>query len=237
MAPYLLNEASYICLDRRHCVFLDVRSDKYIAVARQVMDRLSPWLVGWPLHPSERAPDFIPKDLAEFADDLLRRGVLTTSIDRGKPVCPQNIPPPRESLFPSLEPPSLSSTLRCCGPTVASLLWARNRLSNHSLASNIDAVIARRTARRHSARQPDMSRARSIVGVFTGLRVFYSRPNSCLFESLSLLHLLARSKLFPSLVFGVIPEPFQAHCWLQYGSVVLNDTVSHAAHYTPIMLI
>jgi hypothetical protein len=36
-------------------------------------------------------------------------------------------------------------------------------------------------------------------------------------------------------VFGVQARPFAAHCWVQKGEVVFNDTVEHVSGYTPIM--
>jgi hypothetical protein len=43
--------------------------------------------------------------------------------------------------------------------------------------------------------------------------------------------------VFPRWVFGVQSRPFAAHCWLQLGGVVLNDTVDHVKRYTPIMVV
>jgi Transglutaminase-like superfamily len=36
-------------------------------------------------------------------------------------------------------------------------------------------------------------------------------------------------------VFGVNADPFEAHCWVQAGSVVLNDTLGRVSSFTPIM--
>src|SRR3546814_2824721 len=47
----------------------------------------------------------------------------------------------------------------------------------------------------------------------------------CLQRSIALQHLLARNGFESSLVFGVRLNPFHAHCWLQNGDLILNDTL------------
>jgi hypothetical protein len=32
-------------------------------------------------------------------------------------------------------------------------------------------------------------------------------------------------------------RPFAAHCWVQHGDIVCNDTVEHVSGYTPIMVV
>lgn len=56
----------------------------------------------------------------------------------------------------------------------------------------------------------------------------------CLLDSLSLLQFLSRRGLSANIVFGVTPEPFAAHCWVQAGDIVLNETLSDASAHTPI---
>ncbi|GAD58270.1 hypothetical protein MBEBAB_0520 [Brevundimonas abyssalis TAR-001] len=39
------------------------------------------------------------------------------------------------------------------------------------------------------------------------------------------------------MVFGIKLVPFGAHCWVQAGETVLNDTVDNVSEYTPIMVV
>ncbi|MNN96111.1 hypothetical protein D3C81_2150420 [compost metagenome] len=48
---------------------------------------------------------------------------------------------------------------------------------------------------------------------------------------------LARRGLHADVVFGVIGDPFSAHCWLQAGTLVLNDSIGNIDTYTPIRAI
>lgn len=59
----------------------------------------------------------------------------------------------------------------------------------------------------------------------------------CLLDSLSLLRFLSRRGLPAKLVFGVMPAPFSAHCWVQAGDIVLNETLSDAQAHTPIRVV
>jgi len=59
----------------------------------------------------------------------------------------------------------------------------------------------------------------------------------CLLDSLSLLRFLSRRGLPANIVFGVTPEPFAAHCWVQAGDMVLNETLSNAHAHTPIRVV
>jgi hypothetical protein len=84
----------------------------------------------------------------------------------------------------------------------------------------------------------DAERARQLVEAFAHHRVFvFSSKNECLYDSLALLEFLARHGIYPDWVFGVQTRPFAAHCWVQHGDVVFNDTAEHVSGYTPIMVV
>ena len=59
----------------------------------------------------------------------------------------------------------------------------------------------------------------------------------CLLDSIALVRFLARRGLYAQLVFGVTDDPFSAHCWVQAGDLVLNDTVGDVSAHTPIRVI
>lgn len=59
----------------------------------------------------------------------------------------------------------------------------------------------------------------------------------CLYRSYMLLRHLRRRGFDALWVFGVQTWPFAAHCWLQVGETVLDDTADNAAAYTPILVV
>ena len=59
-------------------------------------------------------------------------------------------------------------------------------------------------------------------------------PN-CLTDSLALVRWLGRSGAL--LVFGVKLEPFAAHCWVQFGNLLLNDRADTVTQFRPVRVI
>ncbi|RZM28193.1 MAG: lasso peptide biosynthesis B2 protein, partial [Sphingomonas sp.] len=67
-------------------------------------------------------------------------------------------------------------------------------------------------------------------------RRLWSSRDRCLPRSLALAHALRASGSAARLVLGVALNPFTAHAWVQDGDRVVNDTLDHAALFTPILV-
>jgi hypothetical protein len=63
------------------------------------------------------------------------------------------------------------------------------------------------------------------------------RGGVCLMRSLQQLLYLRGLGYAPTWVFGVRTWPFQAHCWLQADTVVLDDHVEHVRAFAPILAV
>lgn len=72
---------------------------------------------------------------------------------------------------------------------------------------------------------------------FERLAPWLPRSGLCLMRSLQQRLYLSRRGHAAAWVFGVRTWPFQAHCWLQAGEVVLNDAPSRVTAFTPIMVV
>lgn len=59
--------------------------------------------------------------------------------------------------------------------------------------------------------------------------------DNCLARSLGFRMLAFRRGYRPTLVIGVKLDPFAAHCWVQTGTRVDNDSVERVRHFTPIL--
>lgn len=57
----------------------------------------------------------------------------------------------------------------------------------------------------------------------------------CLYRSCLLLNFLRARGLSAALVLGVQTFPFEAHCWLQAGELVLDDDLEHVRGLAPIL--
>ncbi len=76
---------------------------------------------------------------------------------------------------------------------------------------------------------------RRTTAIYRQLRPWYPRAYLCMYDGLALIEFLARRQLFPDWVFGVQAQPFGAHCWVQHGDVLLNESSEYAGQFTPIM--
>jgi hypothetical protein len=233
---YRLSRHAFLCVANRYCVVLDAKSERYRAVKRDEVESLGPWLEGWPGSVACNDPHALPPQSAgEVAAELCRREILTTVDREGKPVQPQRILPATKNTA-ALERPAAAALLRQGAKFLFAVARTRRQFQRGSFETVIhDVEILREPGA--ADREVDVKYERFLVSIFDGWRSCYSRPYVCLFDSLCLLNFLALHGLFPRLVFGVIVEPFHAHCWLQKGNVVLNDTVERVSAYTPIMCV
>jgi len=71
--------------------------------------------------------------------------------------------------------------------------------------------------------------------IFRRLLPWVPFQGECLFRSLMLRAYLRRLGLSATWVVGCQTWPFEAHCWVQIGPLVLDDTADHAASFTPLI--
>ncbi len=75
--------------------------------------------------------------------------------------------------------------------------------------------------------------ARAVL--FNSLLPWSPVQGACLLQSAWLITFLGQAGLAADWMFGVRTWPFSAHCWVQLGEVVLNDTVERVAPYRAIL--
>ena len=227
----------FLCRGKRHWVLLDVSRDNYQCVGRGQFEALGPLLEGWkePAGTSEEVAGTSPEVAEELANALVSQGILSEDSAGAKAALATDCPYPAQAIDPDGPKPSLWSTWFHASTFFSSCMRASRELSRQPLQVILEAVRARKARGTAGAGPPDFDRARSLVRVFARLRWYYPRPYLCLFDSLALLHFLARFDLFPDWVFAVSADPFEAHCSVQLGDVVLNDTVERVSALIPIM--
>lgn len=84
---------------------------------------------------------------------------------------------------------------------------------------------------------PSQRQINEIGGDISGFQTSEMLINSdrkCLRRSLAMAELLLTRRFPADLVFGVRLRPFEAHCWLQHGPILLNDRVENVRLFTPI---
>jgi Transglutaminase-like superfamily len=234
---YRLSEHAFLCIARRYCVVLDARHDRYLAIKTDMMESLGPWLDGW-VGPSVEAAENMSLDssICDLASSLRRREILTSSSDAGKPVQPQIIPPAIKSTPTHLHAVRGTELMRHRFNFLRAVARTRHLFKTGSF-NTIAHEIAATRERGSIMANADCDHEGYLVAIFSQCRPLYSRPLVCLFDCVCLLTFLAQYGFHPSIVFAVIPEPFQAHCWLQHDQSILNDSLEHTSAFAPIMRI
>lgn len=236
MARYGLANHVFVCRDEEYIVVLDVRQDNYFTFEAAKTAALSVAVPGWPA--SAPAGPVPSGGVDEVASPLQQRGWLLEKPRDSKDATPVKAAAPEAEL---VEGGDFARTRLKIGPGmlfsfVAASLFAKFALRFWRFERVINRVARRRAGRRAS--QPlDLERARQLVAAFGRMRVFlFSSRDECLHDSLAVVEFLARYGLYPNWVFGVRARPFEAHCWVQHGGIVFNDTVEQVGAYVPIML-
>lgn len=231
---YRLPHHVFFCFSGSHCIFLDIDRDQYLAIDREPIETLTPWLSLRSNNDDHPTPEKeIPTAVASIADDLLAQGLLTPRELDGKPFKPVSTPPPRAR---SVRRQRITRNVVRFAGFYAACSVANRYLTAARTKDAID-LVRRRKASQCQQVPGAPNQLLSLLSTFDALRPFYPRPYLCLFDSLALVEFLARYRIFPTWVFGVCGEPFQAHCWVQHQDLLLNDSVEHVSTFTPIMTV
>ena len=240
--PFYLQPHVFLCRGRRHWVILDVHRDKYLCVDRRQFEALGPLLQGWEgtsiaTGPDANGREAVPPDAIALANQLLDLDLLSERAAHAKDARPTDYSLPNEGFDLDSPAPSRRSSVLHAGPFFLSSAQASRQLREQRFQATVEFVQARKHRQSGRSGSFDLERARSLVSVFERWRLFFPRPYLCLFDSLALIHFLARFHLYPDWVFAVNADPFEAHCWVQAGGVVLNDRVERVSGFTPIMYV
>ena len=237
MARYALADHVFVCLNGEHLVLLDLKEDRYWALEAAQTVGLGALVDGWPVTSDGSQSAGSPSETTAAIEVLLGRGLLTQSIPPGKAATPVT------AIVPARELVSDSDT--SAGPRLGNWItfftasaFAKFALRTWAFERVIQRVKRRKELVGRDAGPLDAERARKLVEAFARYRVFlFSSKDECLYDSFALLEFLARYGIYPDWVFGVQTRPFAAHCWVQQGDIVFNDTVEHVSGYTPIMVV
>jgi hypothetical protein len=238
MSQYLLSADAFVCETADHAVFLNLKRDKYTAVSAADARALRTVVKGWPGvgHADPESVDSAPGS-SSIVEMLLKAGILTDRRDAGKDATPTRFERPEATFYadqgpwPSLDSQHFRNFLRA---------WVSATLMLRVMPLHRIVHRVRRRKERALAAAPaiDLERANALcVNYFVLQPVFFSLRDACLRNSLTLIEFLARYDIHPTWVFGVLMPPFAAHCWVQHGPVVFNDTLRNVKRFTPIMAV
>ena len=227
MSHYFLPHHVHACFAANRTIFLDMKRGRYFGLDPQKTE-----LLRRALDDSADAERSTPPVAAE----LIAMGLLTTSRSASKVFMPPAASPPEASLLPLADvQPRLGTArvtrfLATCSTVAVRLKLCPLERSLVHLAHMKSRSTARSTF--------SLDEARDLTRTFIHLRPFaYAARNRCLLDSLALAEFLASYGIRATCIFGVRANPFEAHCWVQIGSHVLNETPEMARRYAPILCV
>jgi hypothetical protein len=231
---FFLSTNCFACRAQGYWVVLNMLEDRYVCVAHDDLMTISHLLHGWREQRLGAEPCGQPDgNVAALIETLTSSGIITSTAKQGKEFAEADFPAPRDSIEGSSVNVSTKMLRRCAARFFLACGRIDWRLRTTALLPTLTGVERRRGVRPVGIYGAGhLSR---LIGAFKTLRPFYPRPYLCLFESLALFEFLASYRIFPYLIFGVIADPFQAHCWLQDGSRILNDDLERVRRFKPIL--
>lgn len=205
------------CFAGDQLIFLDLRADRYLALRgerRAAFERL-------------RARE---ENDSEAMTSLLATGLFVQSEgeDRLDPV---------DVAVPTIDI-GMRRRSRLRLPMIAAaardLYWARRALAPDRLATTVAGL---QHQKRTKTSDPDAGAIAAVAADYAAARTLVPVTPRCLVDSLALFRLMLRRGLAPTMIFGVRPAPFAAHCWLQSSEHILTGSVDDAHNFTPILAI
>lgn len=211
----------HVAVSGAHVIFLDTQQDRYRAA------RLSPSLRA--ILDGDAAADDENPDCKRLVRDRL----LTELGPQSRPFRSTEVSIPGRSILETNRPRGTLSM-----PTAVrvgcSLRLTHRRLRRTSLESTLR-TLSLWKERCSAETSPDRLCALSLR--FADHRALLPPRRICLRDSLALLHFMRRAGCTADLVFGVQANPFYAHCWVQAGPWILNDSAYFPRTLAPILVV
>lgn len=216
MTGYALREGLTFCRVDGRFIFLDLPRDRYFC--------LSPTA-------DQAFLDVTAGDSPMWVAAALRDGLLRETAHDTPPVACTPPALPRASLHDSHDMVSWTRVLGALTRRSASRAWLRAR--------PLEAVLDRVQERKSSRADVELPEAQvsRLAAAYRRAGMLISAQDQCLATSLAVAWQLAGLGATPHLIIGVKLRPFQAHCWVQLGDVVVNDQLDAVRLFTPILVV
>ncbi len=246
---YYLRNDVFCCISDDHVVFLDPETDSYIGLPIDKTCRFQDALVGWGNQgaPAKRGGNEGSNDAADVLDELVEAGLLTTDRSRGKSAAPVSWPSVRLSLIEDERQVSHLTQFVFCRSFFAAARAAVAKLRASGQVTEscpwkitpdlLKSIRHRRERHRGANGASDLKKLNKLARVARELRPWFIEKPICTLDSLIVIEFFARHGIYPEWIFGVQANPLQAHCWVQYEDLVVNDRKDVIGLYTQIMAV
>jgi hypothetical protein len=222
-------------------ILLDLRSGSYIGINAANLAQLKRRVANWPastisaqaLHTGDCIPT--SHTARDLIDDLLARGILTTSAPVRNRLCTAN---PQDSLsIAGRATARRSLSARHSIQLLLALISVKLRVRSGRLLPMLN-WLERRQRRLDIGTVPSVHQIEALLSAHGRWRIwFYTANNHCLLDSLVLCVFLTNCGIQCTFVIGVATKPFLAHAWVQIGASVVNDTAEFAQMFSPILAV
>jgi len=218
---YELRHGISFCFVADRALFLDVPRDRYFCLS----------------HKASRAfHDVVDGRNAgiETCEQLVALGIFEIS-DAATPTTPCNAPmPPERSLAEDARQKGFASRWETSRAMLA-LGAASLQLRYRGLERALGDIRVRKS---HLAGNQYRERViEAIAQGYRGTRALLSDQDRCLVRSLAISRRLLAAGVAPDLVLAVKLQPFQAHCWVQLGGLLINERREVVRDYTAILIV
>lgn len=218
---YALRHGISFCFVADRALFLDVPSDRYFCLSHTASHAFHDVVDG-------------TNAATETCEQLVALGIFEAS-DTAVPITPCSAPiPPDRSLAENTHRPGLKSRWET-GRAMLALSAASLRLRYRGLERTLADIRARK--RRLVTRENRERVIDTIAQGYQGTRTFLSEQDRCLVRSLAISRRLLAAGVAPDLVLAVKLQPFQAHCWVQLGPLLINERREVVRDYTAILIV
>lgn len=226
--PYLLSTSAHVCVAYDTVFILDSTNGKYLSISKDKAACLGSFIQDWPVTSTDHTASALLRSLVD-------RRLITKDPKLGKSAAPPNVQLPAYWLcegqprgWPDI---SVKDFCRFSMAVVYALFNKRFLPFRHT--------ISRMEKRRKSmqGQQVDELLLASLVRKFDWLRpLAFKKKDECFFYCLALTEFLAKYAVHPNWVFAIrSAQPFEAHCWLQYGDQALTDLPFRLRRMVPIL--
>lgn len=221
---FSLRDNLHHCTASGRTIILDIEADRYLALPPGMDDAFRRAAGGEPCG----------RDDARALQSLVARGMLIKQTQAPRNDCSIRIVPASRDVISSVSCSPHLSTLMQVAVVQCIVAW---RIRFRGLPAIIRDMERCKLVSGAGVGQMHDHEYAGINAAFEALGLVFRRSDRCLVRSLAFIWICLRRGFAPSLVFGVQASPFSAHCWVQQGEAVLNDTIENVRPFTPIMAV
>jgi hypothetical protein len=206
-----------VCIASDKLIVLDLRRDRYFCVPDSIAGEMRAWLE----QRHNSAPPPASAHMLEKAGVRRESDPIPTNALKDRILVPDGF-----AKFDAGSEPA-ARTVSVARQVAAT--WISLRLVP------LERIVSTRHTRAPLPLNGDLQATLTLAATFERSRPFVPIARNCLLDSLALDSWLARRGVGAQLIFGVVAEPFAAHCWLQTKEALLNDSYDNVSSFTPIL--